>query len=70
MAVFVRDRAGWPKNHVVDWSPPELSLLIDRGLLDHQFLAADNIGRVGLRRTIHWRLQGMMQPGLPSRLTD
>ncbi len=33
MTVFVRDRAGWTKNHVVDWSPPQLSLLIDRGML-------------------------------------
>ena len=30
MAVFVRDRAVRTKNHVVDWSPPELPLLIDR----------------------------------------
>ena len=49
MTVFVRDRAGRTKNHVVDWSPPELSLLIDCGLLGYQFLAADDIGRITQR---------------------
>jgi hypothetical protein len=55
MAVFVRDRSGRTKNHVVDRSPPEHSLLINRGLLGHQLLCADNIERVTLRHTVHWR---------------
>jgi hypothetical protein len=70
MAVFVRDRAGRTKNHVVDWSLPELSLLIDRGLLGQQFLPADDIGRVTLRHTVHWRPKGMMQPALSRCLTN
>jgi hypothetical protein len=46
VAVFVGDGAGRTKNYIVDWSPHELSLLIDRGLFGHQFHSADNIGRV------------------------
>jgi hypothetical protein len=46
MTVFVRDRAGWTKNHVMDRSPLELSLIIDCGLLGRQFLAADHIRRI------------------------
>jgi hypothetical protein len=44
--VFERHRASRTKNDVVDWSPLELSLLIDRGLLGHQFLVTDDIERI------------------------
>ena len=46
MAVFMRDRAGRTKNHVRNWSLPEISQFVDRGLLSRQFFPADDIGRV------------------------
>ena len=56
MTVFVRYRPGW--RNTTSWIgvPPKAPLLIDCGLLGHQFLSADDIRRIISHRDIFsWR---------------